>query len=42
VFNTVNRLANALGFGWETEADRIKLARSLDRIGYHVPGLLLR
>jgi uncharacterized peroxidase-related enzyme len=42
VFNTVNRLANALGFGWETEADRIKLARSLDRIGYHVPGFLLR
>jgi len=42
VFDTINRVANALGFGWETEADRIKLARSLDRIRYHVPRLLLR
>jgi hypothetical protein len=42
VFNTVNRLANAFGFGCETEADRIKLARSLDRIAYHVPSVLLR
>lgn len=42
VFNTVNRLANAFGFGWESEVDRIKLARSLDRISYHVPSLLLR
>jgi hypothetical protein len=41
VFNTVNRLANAFDCGWETESDRIKLARSLDRIGYHVPGFLL-
>jgi uncharacterized peroxidase-related enzyme len=42
IFNTINRLANAFDFGWETEADRIKLARSLDRIAYHVPSFLLR
>ena len=42
VFNTINRLANALDFAWETDADRIKLAHGLNRIAYHVPRFLLR
>lgn len=41
VFNTINRLANAWDFGWDTDADRLKLARSLNRMAYHVPTSLL-
>lgn len=42
LFNVVNRLANAFDFRWDTDARRRKLAAGLDRIGYHVPELLLR
>jgi uncharacterized peroxidase-related enzyme len=42
VFNIVNRMANTFGYTWETEAERLLLARTLDRIGYRVPGFLLR
>jgi uncharacterized peroxidase-related enzyme len=42
VFNLVNRLANAFGYSWETEQERLLLARTLHRIGYRVPGFLLR
>ncbi|GIG60550.1 hypothetical protein Lfu02_49220 [Longispora fulva] len=42
LFNTVNRLANALDFTWRTDADRIRLASNLVRIRYHVPDFLLR
>ena len=42
VFNLVNRLANAFGYAWETEEERLLLARTLHRIGYRVPGFLLR
>jgi uncharacterized peroxidase-related enzyme len=42
VFNLVNRLANAFGYSWETEEERLLLARALHRIGYRVPGFLLR
>lgn len=42
VFDLVNRLANAFGYAWETEGERLMLARTLDRIGYRVPGFLLR
>ncbi len=42
LFNTVNRLANAFDFGWETDADRMKLAAGLKRGGYRVPGYLVR
>ena len=42
IFNTVNRLANALGSDWETEADAHKAAAILKRIGYQLPGFLLR
>jgi uncharacterized peroxidase-related enzyme len=41
-FNLVNRLANAFGYTWEAEAERLLLARTLERIGYRVPGFLLR
>jgi AhpD family alkylhydroperoxidase len=42
VFNVVNRLANALGYGWAAEADRVTGIRVLHRIGYRLPGFLLR
>jgi uncharacterized peroxidase-related enzyme len=42
VFNLVNRLANAFGYSWESEQERLLLARTLHRIGYRVPGFLLR
>jgi uncharacterized peroxidase-related enzyme len=41
LFATINRIANALDFDWETDADRLKLAAGLNRIRYHVPELLL-
>ena len=42
VFNVVNRLANALGYGWAAEADRLAGIRVLHRLGYRLPGFLLR
>jgi uncharacterized peroxidase-related enzyme len=42
VFNTVNRIANAFDYSWKTERDRPKLAHTLNRIRYRVPGFLLR
>jgi AhpD family alkylhydroperoxidase len=42
VFNVVNRLANALGYGWETEADKAAGIAVLHRIGYRLPRVLLR
>ena len=42
VFNTVNRIANAFDYGWQSESDRLKLAHTLNRIRYRVPGFLLR
>jgi uncharacterized peroxidase-related enzyme len=42
LFNTVNRLANALGSDWDSEADALKAAAILKRIGYQLPGFLLR
>ena len=41
VFNIINRVANALDFGWETEADRLKLVKGLHRVQYRVPSFLL-
>jgi uncharacterized peroxidase-related enzyme len=40
-FNAINRIANAFDFGRNTDADRLKLAMGLDRIGYHVPEFFL-
>jgi uncharacterized peroxidase-related enzyme len=42
VFELINRLANAFGYSWETEENRLLLALVLNRIGYRVPSLLLR
>jgi uncharacterized peroxidase-related enzyme len=41
LFNTINRLANALGFEWESEAQALKAAAILKRTGYRLPGFLL-
>lgn len=42
VFNTVNRLANALGWSWDSEAHTRFAATMLHRIGYRLPGFTLR
>jgi uncharacterized peroxidase-related enzyme len=42
VFNLINRLANVFGYSWETEEERLLLARALHRMNYRVPGFLLR
>lgn len=42
VFNAVNRLANAFDYSWRSESERLKLAHTLNRIRYRVPGFLLR
>ena len=42
MFDAVNRLANAFGFTTVDEAGRMKTAAILHRIGYKVPGVLLR
>jgi uncharacterized peroxidase-related enzyme len=42
LFNTINRLANALGFRWETDADVGKSAAIRTRVGYGLPEFLLR
>jgi uncharacterized peroxidase-related enzyme len=41
-FNAINRLANTFDFGWDSDADRRKLAMGLDRIGYHTPKFFLK
>jgi AhpD family alkylhydroperoxidase len=42
VFNTVNRIANALGFSYRSERDRLRGSRILGRAGYRLPAILLR
>jgi uncharacterized peroxidase-related enzyme len=42
VFNLINRVADALGFSLESESETAKSARVLDRMGYRIPGFLLR
>ncbi|HWU21607.1 MAG TPA: carboxymuconolactone decarboxylase family protein [Nocardioides sp.] len=42
VFNTVNRLANTLGWSWDSEAHTRFAATMLHRIGYRLPGFTLR
>lgn len=41
LFNVVNRLANALGYRWSSEAEADKIAVILNRTGYGMPGFLL-
>ena len=42
VFSLINRVANAFGFAWEKERYAERGATLLDRMGYRVPGFLLR
>lgn len=42
VFNLVNRLANAFGYAFESDDARKADAKVLHRLGYRVPGFLLR
>ena len=42
LFNVINRVANALGYEWSTEADELASIRVLHRLGYRLPRLLLR
>jgi uncharacterized peroxidase-related enzyme len=42
VFNVMNRLANALGFAWQSD-DHVRLAaKVIHRISYRLPGFLMR
>lgn len=41
VFNTINRIADALGFAYRSERDRVRGARILRRNGYRLPRFLL-
>jgi len=42
IFNTVNRLANSLGWGWDSD-DHVRVgAKILHRISYRLPGFTLR
>ena len=42
VFNVINRVANALGFSWSTDADKLAAIQALHRLGYRLPRVLLR
>jgi uncharacterized peroxidase-related enzyme len=42
LFNVINRMADALGYDYGTEADALKVAAILNRIEYRLPGFLLR
>jgi uncharacterized peroxidase-related enzyme len=42
MFDVINRLANTFGFSTETEEGTRKSAAMLHRLGYRVPGILLR
>ncbi|MGH8835554.1 MAG: peroxidase-related enzyme [Actinomycetes bacterium] len=41
LFNTINRIANAMDFRWNTDTDRMRLAAGLNRIRYQIPEFLL-
>ncbi len=42
LFDLINRLANAFGFAVLEEVSRRRTAAVLHRIGYNLPGFLLR
>ena len=42
VFNVINRIADALDFGYRSDRDRVRGARILRRNGYRLPSWLLR
>ena len=42
MFNTINRVVDALGFAHRSDRDRRRGAAVLRRLGYRLPGFLLR
>lgn len=42
IFNTVNRLANALGWGWDSDRHVQVAAQAIHRLRYKLPGFVLR
>jgi uncharacterized peroxidase-related enzyme len=42
MFNTINRVADALAFEHRSDRDRRRGAQALRRLGYHLPAFLLR
>jgi len=42
LFNTINRLANAFGYDWGSDANALKGAAILNRIGYRMPEIFLK
>jgi uncharacterized peroxidase-related enzyme len=42
VFNSVNRMANAFGWSWDSDAHVRTAAGVIHRIGYRLPGVVLR
>ena len=42
MFNTINRVADALGFQHRSDRDRRRGAQVLRRLGYRLPGFMLR
>jgi uncharacterized peroxidase-related enzyme len=42
VFHTANRMANALGWSWDSEQHVQAAARAIHRLRYHLPGFVLR
>jgi uncharacterized peroxidase-related enzyme len=42
LFDVLNRLADALGYSWDSDGHRVKGAEALVRFGYRVPTFLLR
>jgi uncharacterized peroxidase-related enzyme len=42
LFNTINRLANAFDFRWSDDGDRMRIAKGLNQLRYHVPAFLMR
>jgi hypothetical protein len=42
MFNTVNRVVDALGFEHRSDRERRRGAEALRRLGYHLPAFLLR
>jgi|1186.fasta_scaffold12593_4 uncharacterized peroxidase-related enzyme len=42
VFNTVNRLANAFGWSWDSDEQLSVAAQAIHRLRYKLPGVVLR
>ena len=42
IFNTVNRMANAFGWGWDSDEHVRVAAKAIHRLSYKLPGFVLR